>query len=280
MRSQRSLVSSRTISRARDRVHRVQLRRSDSRASRSAAGARLCHRSRVADSISCCAGRRARRRACCRRIIGRYEPNVRQYPYDPARAEQLLDAAGFPRGADGVRFHLTMKTSTEESARLVGRGAGRQWRRVGVVLDLRPLEIATFLSDIGRGSFQLYTLRWVGANNDPDIFDYVFNSKRMPPPGANRGHYRNPALDTLIEQAESGNGSREAESDSLADSEDRGGGRAVYQFVVRRQRVRPPDARDGNHACAVGRIRFSRYGVDSVGRAARISRRYSLVVVP
>ena len=40
----------------------------------------------------------------------------------------------------------------------------------------------------------------MGANNDPDIFDYVFNSKRMPPLGANRGHYRNPALDALIEQ--------------------------------------------------------------------------------
>jgi peptide/nickel transport system substrate-binding protein len=129
-----------------------------------------------------------------------YDPNVQQYPYDPAQAERLLDAAGFPRGADGVRFHVTMKTSTEESARLLSEALAGEWRRVGVVLDLRPLETATFLADIGRGSFQLYTLRWVGANNDPDIFDYVFNSKRMPPLGANRGHYRNPALDALIEQ--------------------------------------------------------------------------------
>ena len=129
-----------------------------------------------------------------------YDPNVKQYPYDPAQSEKLLDAAGFPRGADGVRFHITMKTSTEESARLLSEALAGEWRRVGVVLDLRPLETATFLADIGRGSFQLYTLRWVGANNDPDIFDYVFNSKRMPPLGANRGHYRNPALDALIDQ--------------------------------------------------------------------------------
>lgn len=129
-----------------------------------------------------------------------YEPNVRQYPYDPAQAERLLDATGFPRGANGVRFHVTMKTSTEESARLLSEALAGQWRRVGVVLDLRPLETATFLSDVSRGSFQLYTLRWVGANSDPDIFDYVLNSKRMPPLGANRGHYRNPALDALIQQ--------------------------------------------------------------------------------
>jgi len=129
-----------------------------------------------------------------------YEPNVTQYPYDPARAEQLLDAAGFPRGPGGVRFHLTLKTSTEESARLLGEVLADQWKRVGVALDLHSLENATLQSDIGRGSFQLYTLRWVGGNNDPDIFEYVFDSKRMPPDGANRGHYHNPTLDALLAQ--------------------------------------------------------------------------------
>jgi peptide/nickel transport system substrate-binding protein len=129
-----------------------------------------------------------------------YEPNVQQYGYDPARAEKLLDAAGYTRGADGVRIHLTLKTSTEESTRLLGEALTDEWSKVGVALQLKPLENATFLSDIGRGSFQLYTLRWVGANNDPDIFSYVFSSKRMPPLGANRGHYHNPALDALIDQ--------------------------------------------------------------------------------
>jgi len=129
-----------------------------------------------------------------------YEPDVKQYPYDPALAERLLDAAGFPRGADGARFHITMKTSTEESGRVLSEALAGEWRRIGVMLDLRPLENATFLSDVSEGSFQLYSLRWVGANNDPDIFDYVFNSKRMPPLGANRGHYRNPALDALLQR--------------------------------------------------------------------------------
>lgn len=106
----------------------------------------------------------------------------------------------FPAAGTGARFHVTMKTSTEESTRVLSEALAGQWRRVGVVLDLRPLENATFLADIEHGSFQLYTYRWVGANNDPDIFDYVFNSGRMPPFGANRGHYRNPALDALLEQ--------------------------------------------------------------------------------
>jgi peptide/nickel transport system substrate-binding protein len=132
-----------------------------------------------------------------------FDPNVKQYDYDPAQAERLLDAAGFRRGPDGVRFHLTLKTSTEESTRLLGETLADEWKRVGVVLDLRPLESATFFSDISHGSFQLYTFRWVGANNDPDIFSYVFSSKREPPNGANRGHYHNPQLDALIDQQRS-----------------------------------------------------------------------------
>jgi len=130
-----------------------------------------------------------------------FEPNVAEYLYDPGRAEQLLDAAGFRRGANGARFHLELKTSTDESTRLTSAAIADQWRRVGIVLDVRPLEFATYYSDITRGSFQLYTLRWVGANNDPDIFEYVFSSKKIPPDGANRGRYRNPALDVLLDQA-------------------------------------------------------------------------------
>jgi peptide/nickel transport system substrate-binding protein len=130
-----------------------------------------------------------------------FNPDVMQYGYDPVRAEQLLDAAGFRRGADGVRFRLALKTSTDEATRLTSAAIADQWKRVGVALDLRPLEFATFFSDISRGSFQLYSLRWVGANNDPDIFEYVFSSKKIPPEGANRGRYRNPELDALFDSA-------------------------------------------------------------------------------
>ena len=112
-----------------------------------------------------------------------YDPNVTQYDFDPARADQLLDAAGFPRGADGVRFHIEFKTSTDETSRLLSEAIADEWKNVGVEVELRPLEFATFYADLQRGSFQLSTQRWVGGNNDPDIFNLVFNSKKIPPNG-------------------------------------------------------------------------------------------------
>ena len=128
-------------------------------------------------------------------------PNLHPRPYDPARAEQMLDAAGFRRGPDGVRFHLTLKTSTDEAPRLLGETLADEWKKVGVALTLQPLESATFFSDINHGSFQMYTLRWLGGNNDPSFFQFVFSSAHMPPNGYNRGHYSNPEVDTLITQA-------------------------------------------------------------------------------
>jgi ABC-type transport system substrate-binding protein len=129
-----------------------------------------------------------------------YEPNVTHYTPDTARAEQLLDSAGFPRKEDGMRLHITLKTSTDEQYRLIGAALQDQWRRAGVDLELRPLELATLLSDAVKGNFQLNLLRWFGANNDPDIFEFVYSSKRFPPDGANRGHYRNPRIDALTDQ--------------------------------------------------------------------------------
>ncbi len=127
--------------------------------------------------------------------------DVQQYPYDPAKANALLDAGGWKRGNDGVRFHLAMKTSTDETSRLLAMILQQQLRDVGIALEVRSFEFATFYSDISKGAFQMYTLRWLGGNEDPDIFRYAYDSHRFPPHGANRGRYVNAELDGLIKEA-------------------------------------------------------------------------------
>ena len=94
-----------------------------------------------------------------------------------------------------------MKTSTDESSRLLAMILQQQLRDVGIALEVRSFEFATFYSDITKGAFQMYTLRWLGGNEDPDIFRYAYDSHMFPPHGANRGHYANSELDTLIKEA-------------------------------------------------------------------------------
>jgi len=130
-----------------------------------------------------------------------FNPDVPKYPHDPARARELLDQAGYKAGADGVRFRLTMKTSTEESTRLLAAVFQQQLRDVGIALDIRSFEFATFYSDVTRGAFQLYSLRWIGGNEDPDIFEHIFESTATPPRRANRGYYSNPEVDRLLQLA-------------------------------------------------------------------------------
>ena len=124
-----------------------------------------------------------------------------RFDYDPDRAARLLDDAGHPAAADGVRFHLTMKTSAVEDVRLLGAVLQQQLARVGIALDLRSYEFATFYSDVTRGAFQMYSLRWIGGNEQPDIFSYAFSTARFSPKGANRGHYSNARLDALLDDA-------------------------------------------------------------------------------
>jgi peptide/nickel transport system substrate-binding protein len=128
-----------------------------------------------------------------------YNGDVSFYDYEPEKARALLEAAGYPL-INGARFHITMKTSTIESTRLMATVMQQQLRKVGIALDIRSFEPATFFADVTHGAFQLYGLRWVGGNQDPDIF-YVFHSSRFPPNGANRGFYSNPRVDALIDQA-------------------------------------------------------------------------------
>jgi peptide/nickel transport system substrate-binding protein len=130
-----------------------------------------------------------------------YDAGVKEYPHDAAKARALLDEAGYPAGADGVRFHLVMKTSTDESTRLLCAVLQQQLRQVGVALDIRSYEFATFYADVVKGAFQLYSLRWVGGSNqDPDVFENVFGTESFAPKRANRGYYSNPVVDRLIAQ--------------------------------------------------------------------------------
>ena len=104
------------------------------------------------------------------------------------RRKQLLDEAGYqdPDG-DGPlpRVRLSLKTSTDEFYRLQATVIQQDLRRVGIDVDVRSYEFATFYADVLSGNVQMYTLQWVGVT-DPDMLDGLFHSEQVPPVGFNR----------------------------------------------------------------------------------------------
>jgi peptide/nickel transport system substrate-binding protein len=124
-----------------------------------------------------------------------------QYPHDVARAQRLLEEAGFHAGRDGVRVRITLKTSTDETTRLMAAVLQQQLRAAGIRLDIRSAEFGTFYADVTKGAFQMYALRWIGSNEDPDIFRYAYGSGSFPPKGGNRGRYTNARVDALLTAA-------------------------------------------------------------------------------
>jgi peptide/nickel transport system substrate-binding protein len=132
-----------------------------------------------------------------------FERNVFDFTHDPAKAVQLLDAAGFP-DPDGPgplpRFRLSLKTSTTEVYRIQAAAIQHDLARVGIAVDVRSSEFQTLSADVLRGNFQMYTLQFVGVT-DPDILRLVYHSQQVPPTGLNRVRYRNPDVDHLIEGA-------------------------------------------------------------------------------
>ncbi|OGP84001.1 MAG: hypothetical protein A2Y95_10490 [Deltaproteobacteria bacterium RBG_13_65_10] len=132
-----------------------------------------------------------------------YTNEVETYEHDPAKARALLDAAGFP-DPDGSgprpRFSLTYKTSTSKERVSIGETIVQSLREAGIEVTLRSLEFGTLYADVNKGNFQVYGLTWVGVT-DPDILYYAFHSNSVPPDGANRGRYRNPRLDAILDRA-------------------------------------------------------------------------------
>lgn len=127
------------------------------------------------------------------------------YAHDVGKAKALLDEAGYPDpDGDGPRprLRLTLKVSNIEFNRLQSTVIQQDLQKVGIALDVRTYEFATLYADVVSGNFQLFTLQWTGgALADPDILRRVFHSTQMAPAGFNRGHYNNPQVDALLDEA-------------------------------------------------------------------------------
>lgn len=132
-----------------------------------------------------------------------YDPSLGQYTpdYDPARANRLLDEAGWVMGPDGVRqkggrkLEISFWTTNTGSSAQVAQVIQEQLKQVGIKLKITSLDVGTYVSQVGSGDMQMEllgvgwpspnilkimtTLGWgFGLYNDPELTDLLARAER------------------------------------------------------------------------------------------------------
>ncbi|PTQ99088.1 peptide/nickel transport system substrate-binding protein [Paraburkholderia sp. GV068] len=133
-----------------------------------------------------------------------HDAKLSPYAFDIAKAEQLLDAAGYPR-KDGVRFRLTHDfLPYGDMYRRQADYVKSALARVGIDVTVRSQDLPAFLKRVYADRQFDFTSIGVNTLFDPSVgVQRLYWSKNIRPgvPFSNAPHYSNADVDRLLESA-------------------------------------------------------------------------------
>jgi ABC-type transport system substrate-binding protein len=129
-----------------------------------------------------------------------FDKSLKGYPYDPAKAKQLLSAAGVKDLKMELLSYNTPRGYNPAGADLAVALQG-YLRKVGIEAEIRKSDMGAFLATVRSGNYHgLFLTGWSGDNGDPDNFvGELWGSYGMPV--NDTSHYKNPEVDKLMQQA-------------------------------------------------------------------------------
>ena len=136
-----------------------------------------------------------------------FNPAVKPFPYDPARALRLLAEAGWKeRNGDGILvkdgkpFQFTIITNQGNEQRIKSAQIIQyRLRRIGVDVKIRVLEWSSMLTNyIDKKNFDVVLMGW-SLSQDPDQYD-IWHSSKTGVKELNFISYSNKEVDRLLEQ--------------------------------------------------------------------------------
>jgi len=128
-------------------------------------------------------------------VLG-YDSELEGYEYDPEKAKELLEEAGYPDG-----FETKIWTNDSEARQDVAENVQSQLSEVGIDVEIELLEWGAYLEATEQGDHDMFVLGWSNMTGDGDYNQYfVFHSDAHGAEG-NRTFYENEKVDELIEGA-------------------------------------------------------------------------------
>ena len=116
--------------------------------------------------------------------------------YDPEKAAEELDAAGYPAGEDGSRgINVTLDYNGDGGHEDIMSSIQADLEAVGITVTQNTTEWATYLNNLSTGQFQLARLGWTADYPTIDNFLYpnFFSTADN-----NYGPYNNPDVDAAL----------------------------------------------------------------------------------
>jgi peptide/nickel transport system substrate-binding protein len=100
-----------------------------------------------------------------------HNPNVKKYEYNPAKANKMLDEAGYPRGANGIRFGLRLVHEAGIGWGIVptSQTIKPMLEKVGIKVTVVPMERPVMFEKAFKNyDFDLFTTSY-GLKGDPAV---------------------------------------------------------------------------------------------------------------
>ena len=124
-----------------------------------------------------------------------YDKSIKDIPYDPKKAKQLLKEAGYPNG-----FKITFWDQNTSDEPKVDQVIQQDLSKVGVKMNLKSVSFSEWINKIESGDTQVGMGAWSQDYPDPsDFLDVLLNSDQIP--ANNQAHYSNPKVDKELAQA-------------------------------------------------------------------------------